>query len=265
MIVSSEFLKKVRSVFNLNIYEAKVWIALLSRGIAPAGELSAISGVPRSRSYDVLESLEKKGFVIMKIGKPIKYIAVKPEEVVKRMQKRLQEKTEEQLRVLEEIKTKDIYKQIELLYKQGIEKIDPTELSGSIKGRKALYDHLKSIIDGAEKRVTIVTTATEAIRKAEQLKSSLKNAKERGIKIRIAVPEVKDERISELKDIAEVRKLDGNSARFVVVDGKHVVFMVNSDEEVHDAYDVGIWVKTPYFASALEQLFEANWQKLERI
>jgi len=40
--------------------------------------------VPRSRCYDVLESLEKKGFIISKIGKPLKYIAVPPEEVVER-------------------------------------------------------------------------------------------------------------------------------------------------------------------------------------
>jgi len=43
-----------------------------------------ISNVPRSRTYDVLESLEKKGFVVMKLGKPIKYIALPPEEVIER-------------------------------------------------------------------------------------------------------------------------------------------------------------------------------------
>ena len=82
MIVSESFLKQLRSVFDLNIYEVKVWTALLSRGVAPAGELADLSGVPRSRSYDVLESLEKKGFIIMKLGKPIKYLAVKPEEIL---------------------------------------------------------------------------------------------------------------------------------------------------------------------------------------
>ncbi len=78
MIVQDTFLKKLRGAFDLNIYEVKIWTALLSRGIASAGELADISNVPRSRSYDVLESLEKKGFVIMKLGKPIKYIAIQP-------------------------------------------------------------------------------------------------------------------------------------------------------------------------------------------
>ena len=64
MIVKKEFLNKLKD-FGLNTYESKLWTALLSRGISTAGELSDIAGVPRSRSYDVLESLAKKGFILM--------------------------------------------------------------------------------------------------------------------------------------------------------------------------------------------------------
>jgi sugar-specific transcriptional regulator TrmB len=76
MIVKDEFLNKLRKIFNLNMYEVKVWTALLSRGTSTAGELSNISDVPRSRTYDILETLEKKGFIVMKIGKPIKFVAL---------------------------------------------------------------------------------------------------------------------------------------------------------------------------------------------
>ena len=62
MIVQKDFLNKLKD-FGLNSYESKLWIALLSRGVSTAGELSDIANVPRSRSYDVLESLEKKGYV----------------------------------------------------------------------------------------------------------------------------------------------------------------------------------------------------------
>jgi UDP-N-acetylglucosamine 2-epimerase (non-hydrolysing) len=40
---------------------------LLSNGVSSAGEIAEISGVPRSRTYDVLEGLEKAGFVIQKL------------------------------------------------------------------------------------------------------------------------------------------------------------------------------------------------------
>ena len=100
MLVQKDFLEKIKD-FGLNSYESKIWTALLSRGVSTAGELSDIANVPRSRSYDVLESLEKKGFVVMKLGKPIKYMAVAPNEVVERVKKLIQQeiqKTKKKLR-----------------------------------------------------------------------------------------------------------------------------------------------------------------------
>ena len=64
MIVQNHFIKKLKD-FGLNSYEAKIWTALLSRGVSSAGELSDIANVPRSRAYDILESLEKKGFILI--------------------------------------------------------------------------------------------------------------------------------------------------------------------------------------------------------
>ena len=73
MIAQKDLLEQLREQFRLNIYEVRIWTSLLSRGVAAASELADVSGVPRSSCYDVIESLEKKGFIIMKLGKPIKY------------------------------------------------------------------------------------------------------------------------------------------------------------------------------------------------
>jgi len=266
MIVNEEFLKKLRSSFDLNIYEVKVWTALLSRGVATAGELADISSVPRSRSYDVLENLEKKGFIIMKLGKPIKYIAVKPEEILKRIKKKVQDEADTQMAMLSKVGNTEIYQEIELLYKQGIDKIDPAELSGVIKGRKNVYDHLKTIITNAEKSVSIMTTEKGIIRKIDVLKSTLKKTKA-GVKIKIVAP-IKEASFIP-KDVRENVEFRGaeevTKARFIIVDGKELLFMLSDDTEVHEAYDMGIWVKTPYFANALNQMFELNWKNLKRI
>jgi len=40
MIVKDTFLAKLRQAFSLNIYEVKIWTALLSKGVSTAGELS---------------------------------------------------------------------------------------------------------------------------------------------------------------------------------------------------------------------------------
>ena len=188
MIVKEEFLTKLRRYFGLNLYEVKIWTALLSRGVSTAGELSDIANVPRSRSYDILESLEKKGFVVMKLGKPIKYIAVAPKEVVERVKKNMKQDADERVKRLEGLKKTDVIKELNSLHTQGVELIEPSDLSGSLKGRHNLYNHLELTIRNAEKTVTIMTTTQGLIRKVEGLKPVFEQIKKRGVKVRIAAP-----------------------------------------------------------------------------
>ncbi len=266
MIVKDEFLGKLRRYFSLNLYEAKVWTALLSRGVSTAGELSDIANVPRSRSYDVLESLEKKGFVVMKIGKPIKYIAVPPHEVLERVKKNLLSDTESHIKKLDDLKETDLLDELSSLHTQGVELVEPTDLSGSLRGRMNLYNHMEFTIRGAEESVTIMSTAQGLIRKVEALKPTLEELKKRGVKIRIAAPLDSDgakEVAKDLEGVAELRNIDHIDARFIIVDGTEVLFMVMHDDHVHPTYDIGIWVNTPFFAKALDQLFDMAWTTLK--
>src|SRR3990172_13209639 len=108
MIVNEEFLGKIRRDFALNLYEVKLWTALLSRGISSAGELSDMADVPRSRTYDVLESLERKGFIVVKPEKPIRYMAIAPDEVLSRVSKRVADEAEERSKQLKTWSTSDV-------------------------------------------------------------------------------------------------------------------------------------------------------------
>lgn len=264
MVVKDDFLAKLRRYFNLNLYEVKIWTALLSRGVSTAGELSDIANVPRSRSYDVLESLEKKGFAITKLGKPIKYVAVPPEEVLERVKKNVVSDAKTMTQRLEDLKGTDVIDELTSLHTQGVELIEPTELSGSLKGRHNLYNHLELVLKGAEKSVTIMTTSQGLMRKVEGLKPIFEKLKKRGVKIRIAAPFTK-ENASAVKDVGQVAEVKNVSskARFAIVDGKEMVFMILDDQEVHPTYDVGIWINSPFFASAVENLFDLNWKSLK--
>jgi len=264
MIVKEEFLSKLRRYFSLNLYEVKIWTALLSRGVSTAGELSDIADVPRSRSYDVLESLEKKGFVVMKIGKPIKYIAVAPKEVVERVKKNMRTDSEEKVKRLDKLKGTEVLNELNNLHTQGVELIEPADLSASLRGRHNLYNHLELMIRGAENSVTLMTTSQGLMRKVEGLKPTFEKLKKKGVKIRIAAPITK-ECASAVKDISSVAEIKNTNskARFCIIDGKEIVFMVLDDKEVHPTYDVGIWVNTPFFAKALEGLFDLSWKGMK--
>lgn len=267
MIVKDEFLGRLRKIFDLNLYEVKVWTALLSRGTSTAGELSNISDVPRSRTYDILESLEKKGFIVMKIGKPIKFVALKPEEVVERVKKNLMNEAKEKTTRLETLKSDEVLDELNGLFTKGIKFVEPSDLSGSLKGRQNLYNHLDMLIRDAEKTITMVTTAEGLNRKLEALMPSLEKVKKRGVIVRIAAPIDKNNIhiAKELQAVADVRNLEDIKARFTIVDGNQLMFMLLDDEKFHPNYDVGVWINTEFFASALEQMFELAWDKMKKI
>jgi len=266
MIVKDEFLNKLRRYFSLNLYEVKIWAALLSRGVSTAGELSDIANVPRSRSYDVLESLEKKGFVVMKIGKPIKYIAIPPSEVVERVKKNMKIEADEKVKLLDNLRDTELLDELNTLHTQGVELVEPTDLSGSLRGRHNLYNHIELTLRNAEESIVMMTTSQGLMRKVEGLKPIMEKLKKRGVKIRIAAPLNKQNQsaVKDISSVADIRHTDAK-ARFIIVDGKELIFMVLDDEEVHPTYDIGIWINTPFFANALQTLFDVAWKSLKKV
>ncbi|MBD3361324.1 hypothetical protein GF358_00875 [Candidatus Woesearchaeota archaeon] len=260
MIVQKDFLGKLKD-FGLNSYEAKLWTALLSRGAATAGELSDIANVPRSRSYDVLESLERKGFVIMKLGKPIKYIAVPPADVLEKVKKSVLEDADKQAKSLDKLRKTEVFSELNVLHKKGVDTVDPMELSGVIKGRRNIYSYLNGLIKNAKKSVHIMTTDTGFLNKAQSLKNSLNKAKEKGIKIKILAPITKTNK-SALHVLSKYAAIKNNTdfvSRVVIVDKKNVVLMALDDKTTHPTYDFGVWVQTDFFAKSFMNIFDKFW------
>lgn len=266
MIMQKEFIEKLK-IFGLNSYEAKIWVALLSRGVSSAGELSDISNVPRSRSYDVLESLEKKGFIVMKIGKPIKYIAVPPNEVLERVKSRIQKDADDQAKNLNGLKESPVLDELSMLHNKGVDLVEPTDLTASFRGRNRVYDQILLMLKEAEESFVLVTTEDGLVRKAEYLARAFKKARERGVNIRIAAPltGAADDAVKLLSPYADIRNVKNLRARFALADGKEVTFLLFDDGDVHPTYDVGVWVNTPFFAEALTNLFDMAWENFQTI
>ncbi|MBU0979358.1 MAG: hypothetical protein KJ709_01005 [Nanoarchaeota archaeon] len=260
MIVQKDFINRLKQ-FGLNSYEAKIWTALLSRGVATAGELSDISNVPRSRSYDILESLEKKGFIIMKLGKPIKYIAVEPAEVLERVKKRVMQDAEQSHGTLEKLKGSEIVKELTVLHNKGVDLIDPADLSGSVKGRNNVLNQLETMIKGAKQSIVLLTTEEGLQRKAKHLKNHLNKARKRGVKIKIGAPITKkSEGAAKIMSvIGEMRHIEDVKARMMLIDDEQLAFMI-ADDSVEPDFDAGIWVQSPYFTSAVKTMFETVWK-----
>jgi len=253
MIVKQELVNKIKDYFDLNVYETKVWLALLGKGIASAGEISTMSGVPRSRTYDVLESLEKKGFAIEKLGKPVKYLGVKPHMILEKLKNNVRKDADERIQELLKIKSTNEYEELESLYREGVSPIKREEVSASLKGKSNISNHLREILSNAGKEVVICTNAKEFASKLKLFSQTFSNLKKSNIKLKVALSGDAN-LIKQLSDKlgVKIKKADVD-AKFFIVDRREILFYL-SNEPGQD--DLAIWLNSEFFSEAFASLFE---------
>jgi len=229
MLDNPELIKDIRSL-GLNTYEVKIWTALLSRGVSTAGELSDIANVPRSRSYDVLESLEKKGFVVMKLGKPIKYLAVPPKEVLERVKIQIEKDKEKHITKINSNSFKGIVDSLQSIHDKASEGMDSA--AAVIKGWKNLSKHLEYLFTNVKREIMFTHSPINSLYLPlfNQLKAKQITIKE------ISLP----------KSMAQ--------ARIYIIDDDNVMLFPLDVEEVHPDYDMGVWIKNKEIVKFLKHL-----------
>jgi len=252
MIAQRELVNKLKDYFDLNVYETKVWLALLGKGIAAAGEVAEISGVPRSRAYDVLESLEKKGFALIKLGKPVKYIGVKPGVVVEKLKNNVKKEAEDRIVTFSTIGETKEFSQLEELYKTGLNPIKREEISSSLRGKFNISAQIRESLQNARKEVVICTTASEIASKFKLFSQTFENLQKSNIKINIALSGDEKTILDLSKKLnLKIKKVQLN-AKFFIIDRAEVLFYVSKMAEE----DIAIWLNSPFFAEAFASLFE---------
>ena len=264
MVVPQAVFDALKSI-GLNLYERKLWVALLGRGTATAGELSSMAKVPHSRTYDVLESLAEKGFVLIQTTKPIKYVAIAPSEALERAKKKIKEDADVSVTRLTDMQSSPALKELDRVFKHGVAMVEPGELTGSLKGRSALHNQLETIFKGAKSHISIVTTAAGLAELHSRHADILKKVAGKGVKVRIAAPTGKETAaaVAAFKSFADVKRLPESKGRFALVDGSHLVVALTNDKDVHPTQDLALWTQSDHVAGAtIGPMFEALWAKL---
>jgi sugar-specific transcriptional regulator TrmB len=70
---------------GLSEYESRAYLALVALGPNTANIVASVAQIPRTSAYKVMKSLEAKGFVKEKIGRPASFTPVDPAELSKRL------------------------------------------------------------------------------------------------------------------------------------------------------------------------------------
>ena len=181
---------------GLSLYETRAFLALLLLGVGSAEVIAVNAKIPRTSAYKVLESLEKKGFVISSRGRPKMY---KPEDL-----KILKE------RIMDEIE--ELFEKLEFVEDIFSDKGEP-QLVYTIYGKEKVMKKIAEMIDLAEKEIIISTPKISEIRR--NLRRNIERALKRGV--RIIVVTLPSQRVPE--GVITYRR-DGLIATDIVCDNK---------------------------------------------
>ena len=254
MLVKPELVTKIKDYFDLNVYETKVWLALLSKGVASAGEIAKLSRVPRSRTYDVLETLEKKGFAIEKLGKPIMYMGVKPHGILERLKNNVKKDAEERINYLSNIRETEEFNALEEMYSKNTEPVKKEELPLSLRGKSVISNYVKDILGSASREVIICDDAENMKSRLTLFRKMISLLKKARISVKIALSGDEGS-INELSEILGVKIKKVNvDTKFLIVDRKEILFYLSKTEGDENA----IWIGSEFFTKAFSDLFELS-------
>jgi sugar-specific transcriptional regulator TrmB len=238
---------------GLTDYESKAYLSLASLISATALEISETSGVPLSRTYDVLKSLHKKGFIEVTRGKPLIYRVVPPQDVFEKSRLKIKEELDEA-----ESEVKDIYESqiskspapIWLIY--GTDKIIKKEIEIINRAKSTL--HIASGFIFQEE--------------VEEMKHALNKSIKRGVQIRIiATPySITDgEKIDISNDLneldCEIKTFQIPFIKAIIRDKKEMllVFSKFEDGSVISQTAIGVWNQYSEFVETIADLYNLVW------
>ncbi len=264
-MVKDRMVELLQEHFELNLYEARAYVALVGFGVLTPAELASVSEVPAPRTYDVLRSLEKKGFAISQPGKVNKYRPVHPENILDKFIEEWQERIKEEL----ELKKKAKEELLELMNplieteipKYGVERVWVVRgiRNATLKTREMFEDVKEKILLADDGYI------------AANLEKDIIAAADRGVAVKIIVAENLLPRIktSKLIDYAKKGKIE-----LKVID-KFELPMLICDDEVFFAledmaaryfnYETQIWIRDFRVRNLFEGKFNEYWEKAKEL
>ena len=243
----SDKTRKALEKVGLTSYETKTYAALLKTGPITASDLSQKSGVPYSKIYEVLGTLEEKGWIGSDDSRPTQYFAKSPATAIQ---------TSKQQRETEFRNSEDvILKELIPLYEQSgtSERPDIWIISGVINIATKILEMVDSCRN--EVLIAIPKVAEELAREASP---RLRQLHDRGVDITILVSEDVEEDI--LKSLARVAKVKVKKGLFgggIISDKRYVVLLLGEELGTTGSKEaVAIWADHSGLAGFAREYFE---------
>jgi len=242
---------------GLTTYEAKVYLALIRRGSAPAPQVARIADLPRQRIYDVLASLVEKGLASSRHGKVVEYAATPPNQAIER----LIADHRELLAELEQAGT-EMAAKLAPAFSEGQGQTDPLEYIEILRDRRAINDRFNELQAGVEQEILVFTKPPYATPPQENV-TGLEVSREHEARSVYELSIFEDEQAAEgVRRFIEA----GEEARFcpelplklVIIDERIVMFGMEDPVAESDGSTILV-VEHPALARVLKIAFDAVW------
>ncbi len=243
----SDKTRRALEKIGLTSYEIRTFTSLLKDGELTASDLSQKSGVPYSKIYEVLGTLEEKGWIGSDNSRPTKYFAKSPSTGLETT-KQNQEKdfSTNQKIILSEL--------VPLYEKSGTsEKPEIWVLSGAVN----ITAKILEMVDSCRKEVMIaIPEAGQELVKLALPKLRLLHDK--GVEITILTSDKldKDSTVA-IKRVAKVKVKEGLFGGGIICDKRYVVILLGPDRgDVKSSEIVAIWADHAGLAVFAREYFE---------
>ena len=247
MAVSEKTRKAMREL-GLTNYEAQAYTSLLELGPMPAGRISQSSHVPYSKIYEVLGSLESKGWIETERGRPSKYYPRPPSVALDTIKLRIEDTfSRNESQIISELQP--IYEKKEVHERPDI---------WIVRGQYNVLSKTQEMLERSRKEVLIAVPEIP-LQVTKILFITLTRLKERGVKISLMTTRAANtDTLKDLFGIGEIRVRDQMFGGGIVSDSKEVMLVLAGHMEETAA--LAIWADHPGLARFAKNYFEYLWE-----
>ena len=137
---------------GLTTYEARAYVALVTRDSFAAAQVARQANLPRQRIYDVLSTLVEKGLASTRPGTVVKYAAVSPEMAIERL-------VAAHRREMEEIERSatEMVAELSPAFKAGQEHTDPLEYIEVLRDPGAINERFAELQSQIREEILVFT------------------------------------------------------------------------------------------------------------
>ena len=231
-------------------YEIRVYTSLLEVGAMTAADISKKSSVPYSKIYEVLNSLEDKGWLESDSTRPQKFFPKSPSTALEAMRMRSENNfRESQAAIVSEL--------MPIYTKSGIKEKPEIWV---VRGIYNIAAKVSEIVENCQQEL-LVALPSVAQDIARPMQPVLRTLHERGVRIHVLASEdTNSDVVRALSRIAEVRLKNGMFGGGVIGDGKHVAILLGEGMSENGMVDpIAIWADHAALAGFAKDYFHYLW------